>query len=752
MTVHAQFLGALPVDGAAHPFVGGDGHPVATTGFHVGGHQHAGLVRGDGLLQEHGGIDVFRVGHVRLAPGMGALGEGRGPDLLDGVHDGLEADHVGDRAVQARPGEAGQVLDIGVAAHEHARGVPVVELFLQRTAQPFSECLAGVGARDPFAQTGKHLPRLVPAPLGVVDVGQPVIFVAHPVEGRRPAGLDRAIEQLAERAEGHDQPGTDLPGEVVCQFAEIGGLGPDATPGVAASQVGQGDHVGSLEVELVEIRADGHVLAAGFGTEDLVPFGTVGGELNATAGGCREHDAPAEMTLQSRHQAIVDYHVGNAEVAGQQLHVRERAALATGEDARDRWQLGRGRGHEVDAVRAEIARVVGRFEQHPTAQSRVERAQAGGGFLAEHLVAHVRPGMGVLEQPVEHARVGEQRAVPQPVGDVVGSQGRDGGPVLDGGIEVVSQRALGPLRDTREVAQLRLPCVDIGFVLVGQVGDEAGDVLLLAGREQAAAVERRGEIGQPGELPTAVGFPGLLGQPAAHGIGLLFQCQACLQQAQPVGGVEPVVVEKPVAPGNRVFRGQAQACVECPGPVEPLGRLAQDRPNRTVAAFPGQRLQSPDRGLRFVEDIQFSGEPPVIVGQVRLALLPGVPANALGVAGVGHAVDLHAQVLEVGIFLGDPGGQFPHPGGGRVVAVHRQQAGGLAQQQVAFAAAPAGIVGHGEQHLAGLTLFVLDLDRPPVVARLAEDPAVVETDQKTLEQDLAEFVQPGLGTRVIVGV
>ena len=51
-----------------------------------------------------------------------------------------------------------------------------------------------------------------------------------------------------------------------------------------------------------------------------------------------------------RQQVLIHAHVGNAEVARQQLHVRQGVTLTGCHNACNRWQVGNGLRQQVDAV------------------------------------------------------------------------------------------------------------------------------------------------------------------------------------------------------------------------------------------------------------------------------------------------------------------------------------------------------------------------------------------------------------------
>jgi hypothetical protein len=103
-------------------------------------------------------------------------------------------------------------------------------------------------------------------------------------------------------------------------------------------------------------------------------------------------------------------------------------------------------------------------------------------------------------------------------------------------------------------------------------------------------------------------------------------------------------------------------------------------------------------------------------------------------------VDLPAQRREAGVACRDLERELPHARGGARVGLQRQQAHRLAQQQQALRRQPARIGEQREHQAPRAGLLVFGLERTPVAARAAEDPAVVRRDQEPLEQDLREHL------------
>ena len=63
------------------------------------------------------------------------------------------------------------------------------------------------------------------------------------------------------------------------------------------------------------------------------------------------HDCPtAEPGAHLRQHGLTHHHVGNPEVARQELHAGEGAALAQGQDARDAREVRDGLGQQVDSL------------------------------------------------------------------------------------------------------------------------------------------------------------------------------------------------------------------------------------------------------------------------------------------------------------------------------------------------------------------------------------------------------------------
>ena len=162
--VDAHRLGRLAVDRAADAFVDRHRQHAGVAVVDVLRDHHAGDVRRHGLQQQHGRVDMLRPLHVRLAPGPGARRVGRGPDLADALDDVVEADDVEQRQVQPGAGEAGQVLDVGVGADEHAAVEAGAELARHRRAQ----AARGTAARDRCCgrsrRSRRAAPRRRPAP------------------------------------------------------------------------------------------------------------------------------------------------------------------------------------------------------------------------------------------------------------------------------------------------------------------------------------------------------------------------------------------------------------------------------------------------------------------------------------------------------------------------------------------------------------------------------------------------------------
>ena len=134
--VDQQPLRRRAVHDSAHTLVHGDRQKVLVAVLDVRGEQHARLLRCERSLHHDRREHVLGRLHVRLAPRVGSVAERRSPGLADRrEHVVVAADHVRNRLVEARAGEAGEVLDVGVAAHEDAVVRVVAEVLLEVRTQ-----------------------------------------------------------------------------------------------------------------------------------------------------------------------------------------------------------------------------------------------------------------------------------------------------------------------------------------------------------------------------------------------------------------------------------------------------------------------------------------------------------------------------------------------------------------------------------------------------------------------------------------
>ena len=93
------------------------------------------------------------------------------------------------------------------------------------------------------------------------------------------------------------------------------------------------------QIQFVKIRLDQDLLRVVVLAEDLIPVSAVRLELYQTGGTDCQHLAMAIVLAQCRQQGLIHAHVGNAQVARQELHVRQRVALTSGQDTGHRRQV-----------------------------------------------------------------------------------------------------------------------------------------------------------------------------------------------------------------------------------------------------------------------------------------------------------------------------------------------------------------------------------------------------------------------------
>ena len=122
----------------------------------------------------------------------------------------------------------------------------------------------------------------------------------------------------------------------------------------------------------------------------------------------------------------------------------------------------------------------------------------------------------------------------------------------------------------------------------------------------------------------------------------------------------------------------------------------------------------------------------------------GVFPDPLGILRVRQAVQLEAQLLEARILLRDLCGQLADIDPCQRPYRNRQQPHTLPEQRKTLRLLPGLIGEHGQHHLSGRMLFILILHGAAIITRLPEHPAVIDADQKAFEQNLPEFIQPGL--------
>jgi hypothetical protein len=208
----------------------------------------------------------------------------------------------------------------------------------------------------------------------------------------------------------------------VLEFAEEGGLRTAAHARVLAPHGGQIDDRARLDVEPFDVDVElGTAVAESTVATTLLVARELGEHLAVAVrhrrGGLDVH-APAGCRDGEDRLAVVggealvgrgpEHRVGDAEGAGQELHVGDHVSLAARQDARGGLEIGRRLGQRHHLL-PRVAAVRGRHAQRPQRKPRVERPHVPLEGLAEELVAdRVRPG-GVILQALEGAPVDEER-------------------------------------------------------------------------------------------------------------------------------------------------------------------------------------------------------------------------------------------------------------------------------------------------------------------------------------------------------
>ena len=245
--------------------------------------------------------------------------------------------------------------------------------------------------------------------------------LARQRHGRRPV-------VLVVGPEGHHDPARNLVRKVMLQLAEKGGLRTAAHAGVLAPHRRQVDDGARLDVEAfdVDVKLRAGVAEAAVGAALLVA--RVLGQHLAVAirhrrCGLHDHAPPGRRDVEDPlalvgDEALVgrrtEHRVGDAEGAGQELHVRDHVPLAARQDARGRLEIGRRLGQRQHLL-PRVAAGRGRHAKRPEGDARVERSHVALERLAEDLVAdRVCPG-GVGFQTLERASVDHQRRAAQHV-------------------------------------------------------------------------------------------------------------------------------------------------------------------------------------------------------------------------------------------------------------------------------------------------------------------------------------------------
>ena len=107
------------------------------------------------------------------------------------------------------------------------------------------------------------------------------------------------------------------------QLAEIGRLGAYDAPGIPGAQARQRERLRLCEIELLQIRPDHRIRSELLATEDGVPVRAVGCDLYRPARTDRQYDALPDVRLQRGEQCVVHHDIRDAEIARQQLHMRQ---------------------------------------------------------------------------------------------------------------------------------------------------------------------------------------------------------------------------------------------------------------------------------------------------------------------------------------------------------------------------------------------------------------------------------------------
>ena len=200
---------------------------------------------------------MFRIVHDRLAPAVGPLLEGRSPDPAHGCDDVVLAHHVRHREIQPGAGKTGQVLHVGVGAHEHAVAAVGPEVLPQGLAELLHLFRIRRPLHEPPAHRGQHGPGPPVALHRIVDGLELVVLGRHPLEqGRSVRGHAPLGQGVTEQSERHRQRRRDLTRELPRQVAHLGGLGPDPDAGVLRPQFGRRQQALGFEIHPRHVDGD----------------------------------------------------------------------------------------------------------------------------------------------------------------------------------------------------------------------------------------------------------------------------------------------------------------------------------------------------------------------------------------------------------------------------------------------------------------------------------------------------------------
>ena len=209
-------------------------------------------------------------------------------------------------------------------------------------------------------------------------------------------------------------PGATRSGKCDISSPSLAAFGPTRRPESRGAQLAQADEVALRQIELGQVGLEHHVLLRRrLLAEDGVPLRTVLVDLDQAGAADGQHDAPPVVRAQLGQQRGVHGDVRNAEVAREQLHMRQRVARAGRQDAGQRRQVGHRLGQHVDAVGAEgLHRLhVGRSAcSTPRASPGLSALKPAPISLPSSLCCTPASRLASRDSVVERLRVEQQRA------------------------------------------------------------------------------------------------------------------------------------------------------------------------------------------------------------------------------------------------------------------------------------------------------------------------------------------------------